>query len=111
MRYLIITAIFITVLIGCSGNEAGLTVPDNPAQNIQGNADTLHGLWGYWQGVIDAEAGTLEFIQLRAGAPVPRTAAELPPDIGRAHTDQRKRHGREYRHEASVLRHGPIYRF
>ena len=67
MRNLIIIAILIAAIIGCSSNEVGVTVPDNATQIMQVDASTPHGLWGYWQGIIDAEAGVLEFIPLRAG--------------------------------------------
>jgi len=54
-------------LSGCSGG-GNITGPsDNMPKMKESNAAASHYLWGYWQGIIDTKAQTIEFARLREG--------------------------------------------
>ena len=56
--------ILIALCLGCSGGGILSTpdaIPAGNAESVQRN----HYVWGFWQGVIDPDARTLEFTRLR----------------------------------------------
>jgi len=66
MRTLIFLSIILIIAgIGCSGSGGNVVVPD--AEKVA-QVDKSHALWGLWQGVINTEAKTIEFVPLRCSA-------------------------------------------
>ena len=68
-----ILALALPILAGCAGGSPTLPTPDESAQNLTSDilTDPVAGsrtLWGLWQGVVDTQAGTIEFVPLRQSA-------------------------------------------
>jgi hypothetical protein len=58
----------ILFLLGCSSGGNSITAPEGiPSEIKEPNVVASHYLWGYWQGVIDPQAETLELLRLREG--------------------------------------------
>lgn len=68
MRRMVISllAIFtsLLLLVSCSSSDSQITGPDDPGK-VALNGNTSHNLWGLWEFVIDPEAQTLEYFELR----------------------------------------------
>ena len=63
MRIIILTVIVMTFFaIGCSNGSVAPVSPDTNEPVVKAG-ETNHALWGFWQGVIDPAAQTVEFIQ------------------------------------------------
>ncbi len=66
MRIFLITVMVLVVsLLGCSGGGNGDIVLPGTATQPQAQLGESHCIWGYWQGVIDPVAKTIDFVQLR----------------------------------------------
>ncbi len=61
---LLATFTIIFLLVSCSSSDSAVTVPDNPVQTAV-NGNSSHKLMGLWEFVVDPEAQTLEYYQLR----------------------------------------------
>jgi hypothetical protein len=70
MKNIIVALVLATCLlliIGCSGGNS-VSAPEPLQENQQAAvASASHYIWGYWQGIIDPDAETIEFTQLREG--------------------------------------------
>ena len=64
---LIISLLALVFILGCSGGGNLPSSPDIGAPKENASTERSHYSWGLWQGVIDPEAQTLEFAQLRTG--------------------------------------------
>ncbi len=64
--YKVIVVLLVVSLfaMGCSHGATGISLPDpvSPAGELPGRT---HSTWGLWQGIIDPETETIDFIQLR----------------------------------------------
>ena len=61
--YILIALIIALVTLGCSGGGGSPASPDTARESA--TPQNIHSLWGFWQGVIDPDAQTVEFIPLR----------------------------------------------
>src|SRR5512137_1214263 len=67
MRTLILIAIILLLAgLGCSGSSGDVVVPGVADKTNQ--VDKSHALWGLWQGAINTEDKTIEFVPLRCSA-------------------------------------------
>ena len=68
MRRMVISllAIFtsLLLLVSCSSSDSLITDPGDPGK-VALDGNTSHNLWGFWEFVIDPEAQTLEYFELR----------------------------------------------
>jgi len=65
VRIIILTVIVMTFFaIGCSNGSVAPVSPDTNEPVVKAG-ETNHALWGFWQGVIDPAAQTVEFTPLR----------------------------------------------
>ncbi|MCK4719097.1 hypothetical protein KAU08_00485, partial [bacterium] len=68
-------AILLAIMVGCSGGGSPL-IPANPDQDLTltGSSDQLEKspasniLWGFWQGILNTEDLTVEFVPVREGS-------------------------------------------
>jgi len=67
ITFTIMALLTVILFIGCSGG-GNITAPvDNPAEMASAASADTHYLWGYWQGIIDPDAQTIDFVRLREG--------------------------------------------
>ena len=66
MRIVILSLLIILFICGCSGGGSNIINPDETPKS--GTGQSSHYLWGLWQGVINPDAQTLQFVQIRTGS-------------------------------------------
>lgn len=60
---IVILTLTVMLIMGCSGGNPGPSIPGVVPDSRDSN--DCHMLWGLWQGVIDPDAGAIDFVQLR----------------------------------------------
>ena len=66
-RLILLTTIIALFALGCSGGNVTPSSPDIDTPRIL-ESNGRHAIWGLWQGIIDPEAGTIDFKPLRGAA-------------------------------------------
>jgi len=64
--YACIAAIFILMLIGCSGSGDIPSTPDAAVDDIPSRLDAMHQAWGLWQFEIDPVASSVDVMPIRS---------------------------------------------
>ena len=67
LSYTLISVLIVAfiVSIGCSGTNAEITYPANPA--FERNGSSPHQCWGIYQFIVDAETESIDIVQVRTG--------------------------------------------